>query len=295
MTTHMHHVNGRVRSVPMDAVAPLPDVQERPDRRGIAIDRVGVSGVAHPLRVRGPDGRSREVAAQLALSVSLAADRKGTHMSRFLEVLGRHADLASPRDLASVAAAVRERLGAERAFITATFPWFVEKRAPVTGAVGFAAVDVRIDAESIAGRPATARLTVAAGATSLCPCSKEISIHGAHNQRCRVEAEVALDGDLGIEDLLAHAEAAASMRTYPVLKRPDEKHVTEKAYENPKFVEDIVRDLAGRLDGDDRVLAYRVRSTNFESIHDHDAFAEIARTKSPSPSRTGEAAGTIRE
>jgi len=257
----------------------LPDVQGAPDHRRIAIDRVGVRGISHPVSIAAGRGVWQQTVAQVSMAVSLSADRKGTHMSRFLEVLGEcaaHLDGPGARRMCRM---MRERLGAERAELFLSFPFFVEKAAPVTGKTGLMEFPVRIQlSDSPEGSECI--LGVSAAATSLCPCSKEISDFGAHNQRCVISADVSGAGDsFWISDVITHLEASASCAVYPVLKRPDEKYVTEEAYRNPKFVEDIVRDLAQRLNDDGRMDWYRISSENFESIHGHNAFAEISRER----------------
>jgi len=260
----------------------LPDIQATKDLRRIGIDRVGISALRHPVTVVGREGRSQSSVGTFRMTVALAAERKGTHMSRFLEVLSLHADELSPRGMVALAEAVRERLDAPEAQIDVTFPYFIAKAAPVTGLVGLMDYEVTmrcvVDVDG-----ADLSIELAASATSLCPCSKLISVHGAHNQRCRIVATVRTDhergGDLSLEDLASTVESAASAEVYAVLKRPDEKFVTERAYEQPKFVEDIIRDLAMALDHDERIAWYRISSENFESIHSHNAYAEIERDK----------------
>ncbi|MEZ6242357.1 MAG: GTP cyclohydrolase FolE2 [Phycisphaerales bacterium] len=258
--------------------APMPDVQASRDERNIAIDRVGVKDVVYPMVLRTPEGGDRPTIAHINMYVALPHTQKGTHMSRFLEVLNEHRCSAiTPEQIPEIARAIKERLEAQEAHFEASFTYFIEKHAPVTGAAGLMDYDVTF--ECTANCKEDFVLGVSAPATSLCPCSKEISEYGAHNQRCRIEAKVRFEGTLWIEDLVAHLEAAASHPVYAVLKRPDEKFVTEKAYENPKFVEDIVRDLAIALDDDDRITWYQINSENFESIHSHNAFAQITRDK----------------
>ena len=207
--------------------------------------------------------------------VSLPHHKKGTHMSRFLEVLNQHAHPLTPDAIPLVARAIRERLEAEEATIELNFPYFIEKKAPVTGAPGL--MDYQVTFAATVNGTDDFVMTVKAPAASLCPCSKEISLYGAHNQRCEIEAEVRFKGTMWIEDLVDILEGAASSPVYAVLKRPDEKYVTEAAYDNPKFVEDIVRDLAVALEKDARVRWFSINSENFESIHNHNAYAQITR------------------
>ena len=256
----------------------MPDVQASRDTRRVAIDRVGVKEVVYPIRLATRDGGEQRSVATISMYVALPQEQKGTHMSRFLEVLNEHAgEPFRPEDIPALTRAIRDRLKAEQAHFEARFVYFIEKHAPVTGAAGLMNYEVTFECTSNSHDDLI--MTVAAPATSLCPCSKEISEYGAHNQRCRIEAKVRMDGVLWIEDLVELLEHAASHPVYAVLKRPDEKFVTEKAYENPKFVEDIVRDLAMAMDDEDRITWYSISSENFESIHSHNAYAEIVRDK----------------
>jgi len=257
----------------------LPDIQGLADTRRVAIDKVGVSRVRYPVQLRTPAGGSTHASATVDMFVSLPADRKGTHMSRFMEVLGQYAGAMDPINVRSMCAVLRDRLDADDAFVKLAFTYFINKLAPVTQKPGLLDYEVEIDASSHADRTDDVVLTVAASATSLCPCSKEISAFGAHNQRCRIAASVRFDGELLIEDLAEILESSASCEVYSVLKRPDEKFVTEEAFKNPKFVEDIIRDLATALERDERITWFRISSENFESIHGHNAYAEITRDK----------------
>ena len=256
---------------------PIPDVQASEDRRRIAIDKVGVKDVVYPLRLATKSGGEQATVAKINMYVGLPHHQKGTHMSRFLEVLNdHHCEPLTPGRIPEITHAIRERLNAERAHFEASFTYFIEKHAPVTGQPGLMDYEVTLACNCDAQQDDFV-MTVAVPATSLCPCSKEISEYGAHNQRCRIEAAVRTRGTLWIEDLVSKLEAAASNPVYAVLKRPDEKHVTEAAYDRPKFVEDIVRDLAVALDDDPKIEWYRINSENFESIHSHNAFAQITR------------------
>lgn len=258
----------------------LPDVQSLRDRRRIAIDRVGVKDVTYPLVLRTRDGGAQTTVASINMYVALPHHQKGTHMSRFLEVLNEHnSEPITPERIPEITRAIKERLEAEEAHLEITFVYFMRKLAPVTGAPGL--MDFRVTFECSSNHLDDFVMGVRAPATSLCPCSKEISEYGAHNQRCRIEAKVRFDGALWIEDLVELLEKAASHPVYAVLKRPDEKYVTEKAFENPKFVEDIVRDLALALEDDARITWYSINSENYESIHSHNAYAQLTRTKRP--------------
>ena len=207
--------------------------------------------------------------------VSLRADQKGTHMSRFLQLLGDWDSPFSAKSLREFCQSIRERLQSSDAFLKVRFPYFVERSAPVTGESGMIRLDVTMDVAS--GHREKLVMTVAGPATSLCPCSKQISTRGAHNQRCELLASVRCKprSELSIEELYEIMERSASTQVFPILKRHDEKWVTEDAYDNPKFVEDIVRDLALALNDEERVEWYRCSSENFESIHQHNAFAVV--------------------
>jgi len=275
-------------------VAAMPDVQGLRDTRNVAIDRVGVKGVTYPIRLAHAPrvgGGEQTTVATINMYVSLPADQKGTHMSRFLEALNDQqagtAPAVTPASIPEITRSIARRLNARRAHFSAEFTYFIKKAAPVTGHVGLMDYKVTFSCDAGPGGAGGADdvdfvMGVSAPATSLCPCSKEISRFGAHNQRCLIEAKVRTvpgKGVLWIEDLAAILEGSASCQVYSVLKRPDEKHVTEEAYENPKFVEDIVRDLALAMEGEPRIAWYSIGSENFESIHNHNAYARITRWK----------------
>lgn len=256
----------------------MPDVQALRDTRRVAIDRVGVKDVVYPIRLRTRGGGEQQTVATVNMYVALPHYQKGTHMSRFLEVLNDHAcEPITPARIPVITKAICQRLHAETAHFAARFTYFITKPAPITGAPGI--MDYQVTFDCTANGETDFVMTVSAPAASLCPCSKEISRYGAHNQRCRIEAAVRFEGELWIEELVEIIERAASSPVYAVLKRPDEKHVTEAAYENPKFVEDIVRDLALLLDDDARITWYSINSENFESIHNHNAYAQLERDK----------------
>lgn len=256
----------------------MPDVQAKSDRRHVAIDRVGVKDVTYPIRLRTPEGGEQATVAKVNMYVSLPHHQKGTHMSRFLEVLNEYAANAlTPDCFPKVAREICQRLNAQEAHFSGEFTYFIKKFAPVTKSPGLMDYQVRFECTSNGTEDFI--MTVAAPATSLCPCSKEISKYGAHNQRCRIEASVRIKERVWIEELVKYLEKAASTEVFAVLKRPDEKYVTEAAYENPKFVEDIVRDLALLLEGDDRISWFSINSENYESIHNHNAYAQLTRDK----------------
>ena len=257
----------------------LPDIQSLEDSREVAIDRVGVSHVRHPVLVTDIDGTAQNVTATFCMTVSLPGDVKGTHMSRFIQILSEHQETLGPGRLDGLVADLRTSLEAEVAQVDMSFPWFISKPAPVTGEVGLIEYQVSLGIEAGPGDTIRRFLTVRAPATSLCPCSKEISAYGAHNQRCELTARIETSEPIGIAELGRKLEEAASCEVFSVLKRPDEKFVTEAAYENPKFVEDIIRDLAIELEKDERITFFRINSENFESIHGHNAWAEIERRR----------------
>jgi len=253
----------------------IPDTQSERDERRLAIQRVGVKDVRWPLTLRVA-GQPQPTVAQWDLDVALPADKKGTHMSRFVAWLDQ---LHAPLDAALLReqlAAMLDKLGAAEGRIEARFNFFLRKRAPVSGVQSLLDYQGRWIAETRAGRT-TIRAEVGVPVKSLCPCSKEISDYGAHNQRSLVTIRVELLQPIEWLELVRFAEESASSEIWPLLKRPDEKWITERAYENPKFVEDLVRDVALRLDADQRIGAYSVDVENFESIHNHSAYARIER------------------
>jgi len=262
---------------PPTQAQPMADVQGLSDRRNTAIDKVGVKEVQYPITLKQCGGGEQHTVAKINLYVSLPKHKKGTHMSRFLEILNTHHRAITPAQIIPILHEMRTKLHADDAHIEMTFPYFIEKAAPVTGALGL--MNYECSFEGVSNGADDFVLGVRCPATSLCPCSKEISAYGAHNQRCEITARVRFTGMLWIEDLVKIMEAAASAPVYAVLKRPDEKFVTEQAFDNPKFVEDIIRDLAVALDGQDRITWYQIQSENFESIHNHNAYAMIERDK----------------
>lgn len=243
----------------------LPDIQSQADECELAIDAVGVRSLRYPLTIRSGQ-RTQPTVAMLSMSVGLSARRKGTHMSRFIELLEAQTEPLDPAGFGSLVRKMLVRLGASSGTIELRFPWFVTKTAPVS------AVQSRLDHDACwrggvtEGGQYTFRMSVLVPVTSLCPCSKEISAYGAHNQRSHVRIETELEGEMTLDELVGVAERGASCELYGLLKRPDEKFVTERAYENPKFAEDLVRDVALALRRDSRVRAGVVEVENFESI-----------------------------
>jgi GTP cyclohydrolase I len=256
----------------------MPDVQSTPDTRQIPIQRVGVKAVRHPLTVRTQSGDAQPTVGTWNLDVHLPADQKGTHMSRFVALLEENKAPLEPATFRTMLAAMLEKLEAEAGRIEVSFPYFVNKTAPVSGVQSLLDYEVTLTGETRNGATRLF-LTVLVPVTSLCPCSKKISQYGAHNQRSHVTINAELAGEVAVEDLIRIAEEEASCELWGLLKRPDEKFVTERAYENPKFVEDLVRDVAQRLNADERIVAYVLEAENFESIHNHSAYAVIERDK----------------
>ncbi len=256
----------------------IPDTQSARDERHLPIQRVGVKDVRYPLALRVA-GAVQRSSARWTLDVALPAEQKGTHMSRFVAWLDALATDGEPLDAASLGARhaeMLERLHASEGRVEAAFEFFLRKRAPVSGLSSLLDYQGRWIAETRGGRTSL-WAEVAVPVKSLCPCSKEISDYGAHNQRSLVTVRVELLQPVEWHELVRFAEDAASCEIWPMLKRADEKWVTERAYENPKFVEDLVRDVALALNRDARIGRYRVDVENFESIHNHSAYARIER------------------
>jgi GTP cyclohydrolase IB len=256
----------------------IDDVQARRDLRRIPIDKVGVKDVYHPVRVKDRSAGEQHTVANFNMYVALPHDFKGTHMSRFVEVLNQHEREISVASFRQMLIEMTGRLDASAGHVEMSFPFFVTKTAPVSGAQSLMNYEATLIGEIRDGREET-WIRVVVPVTSLCPCSKKISERGAHNQRSHITIRARVSAHMWIEELIDIAEQEASSELFAVLKRPDEKHVTERAYDNPKFVEDIVRDVAMRLNSEDRVLAYVVEAENFESIHNHSAYALIERDK----------------
>jgi GTP cyclohydrolase IB len=256
------------------ALTSIQDVQASPDLRRIAINKVGVKGIRHPVVVKDRSGGVQPTVAEFNMYVRLPHDFKGTHMSRFVEILSGHERAISVESFREMLFEVASRLGAETGYIEMSFPYFVEKRAPVSGVRSLMDYNVTFLGRVSDGVD-THSTRVVVPATSLCPCSKKISAYGAHNQRAHITLTVESKEMIWIEELIDIAEQNASSQLYGVLKRPDEKYVTELAYDNPKFVEDLARDVAVSLNADPRVVSYVVEVENFESIHNHSAYALI--------------------
>lgn len=262
------------------AAEQIEDVQGRTDSRAIAIDKVGVKDVRHPVRVRDRSEGHQHTIASFNMYVHLPHNFKGTHMSRFVEILNAHQREIAVDSFKDILMAMRHRLDAEAAHLEMSFPYFVMKSAPVSGVQSLMDYAVTFIGES-RGKHYQQIIKVVVPVTSLCPCSKSISDYGAHNQRSHVTVQVRTNKWVWIEELIDLVEGQASCQLYGLLKRPDEKYVTEYAYDHPKFVEDMVRDVAAHLKEDGRVDWFTVESENFESIHNHSAYAliEVDKTR----------------
>ncbi|QIE27617.1 GTP cyclohydrolase FolE2 (plasmid) [Caballeronia sp. SBC1] len=262
----------------MNPAFAMPDVQSSLDVRQIPIQRVGVKAVRYPLTIRTSGGELQPGVGVWSLDVHLPADQKGTHMSRFVALLDENRAPLDQAALRTMLTAMLAKLEAHSGRIEVSFPYFVMKTAPVSGVQSLMDYEVTLTGVACGGETRIS-LKVLVPVTSLCPCSKQISQYGAHNQRSHVTIAAEFEGDVSIEDLIRIAEEEASCELWGLLKRPDEKFVTERAYENPKFVEDLVRDVATRLNADERIVAYVLEAENFESIHNHSAYAVIEHDK----------------
>jgi GTP cyclohydrolase I len=254
----------------------LKDTQSLVDTRNVRIDGVGIKDIKYPITIQTGSGLM-QTAATLSMTVSLPANVKGTHMSRFVELLEEQEEVLDQNRFHSLVQEMLARLGADSGSVEMSFPYFTRKSAPVSGIKSLLDHEVcwtgDISSEGVYSFSAQVKVPV----TSLCPCSKSISKYGAHNQRSQISIKARLGGHMDMDELISIAESSSSCGVYGLLKRVDEKYVTERAYENPKFVEDLVRDLAIALDDDPRILGYIVEVENYESIHNHSAFAKIVR------------------
>ena len=257
----------------------MEDVQSSNDTRQIPINKVGIKDIRHPVRVADRTGGEQHTIANFNMYVNLPHNFKGTHMSRFVEILNNHEREISVKSFKDMMEEMTQRLEATSGHIEMSFPYFVNKKAPVSEVESLMDYDVTFIGDYIDGNNQMT-LKVLVPVTSLCPCSKKISDYGAHNQRSHVTVTAKIKDFVWIEEIIDLVEQEASCELYGLLKRPDEKNITERAYDNPKFVEDMVRDVAARLNADDRIVSYIAESENFESIHNHSAYALIERDKS---------------
>jgi GTP cyclohydrolase I len=265
-----------MKEVSKDATA-LVDIQNTADQRNIPIDKVGVRNVKYPIIVLDCANETQHTIGTFSLTVDLPHHFKGTHMSRFIEVLSEHSDMISVHAIPEILKGLKARLHAETAHLEVFFPFFVKKAAPVTKKTsmmeyecGFVASSNHVD---------DFEMVLRVPVTTLCPCSKEISAYGAHNQRGLVSVRIRFNEHLWLEEVIDMIESRASCSLFPLLKRPDEKWVTEHAYDNPRFVEDMVREVALAFDADSRITSYEIEVENYESIHAHNAYACLKRSK----------------
>ena len=261
-----------------DKKAPMEDVQSSADTRQIPINKVGIKDIRHPVRVADRTGAEQHTIANFNMYVNLPHNFKGTHMSRFVEILNNHEREITVKSFKEMMVEMTERLEADSGHVEMNFPYFVNKTAPVSNVQSLMDYDVTFIGDFVNGDNQFT-LKVLVPVTSLCPCSKKISDYGAHNQRSHVTVTAKLKDFMWIEEIIDLVEQEASCELYGLLKRPDEKAITERAYDNPKFVEDMVRDVAARLNAEDRIVSYIAESENFESIHNHSAYALIERDK----------------
>ncbi len=255
----------------------MKDIQNHKDYRNIDIDQVGVKGIRYPITVRDKDMGKQQTVAEISMYVNLPRYYKGTHMSRFVEILTAHSRRISIQNLTEILEEMKDRLNAESAHMEISFPYFINKAAPVSGAEGL--MEYKCTFRGSLNNGSDLAVMIHVPISTLCPCSKEISDFGAHNQRGEVRLQVRFKKFVWIEDLIKLVEESASSDVYSVLKREDEKYVTERAYQNPMFVEDIVRDIAVKLNNDSNITWFAVESENFESIHNHNAYAYIEKHK----------------
>lgn len=260
-----------------DTAQALIDIQSTPDTRNIAIDKVGVRGIKYPIQVLDRANGVQHTIGDFTLTVDLPSELKGTHMSRFLEALNEHLGEISVQALPALLTSLKNRLQAKSAHVEVSFPYFMQKEAPVTGGKGM--MEFTCGFIGISNGSDDFEICAEVPVTTLCPCSKEISARGAHNQRGIVSVRLRTKGHIWLEEIIEIIEASASCALFPVLKRPDEKWVTETAYDNPRFVEDMIREVAMKFDADERVRSFVIEVENQESIHAHNAYAYLRRTK----------------
>ncbi|HWM41150.1 MAG TPA: GTP cyclohydrolase FolE2 [Burkholderiales bacterium] len=264
----------------------IPDVQATPDARKLAIDKVGIKAIRHPIQIKERSGEVQHTIATFNMYVGLPHQFKGTHMSRFVEILNAHEREITVETFQVMLEEMVQKLEAKEGRIEMSFSYFIDKAAPVSGVKSLMDYEVTFIAQILKGERCFA-MKVLVPVTSLCPCSKKISDYGAHNQRSHVTVTAHTKDFVWIEEIIDLIEKQASSELYGLLKRPDEKFVTERAYDNPKFVEDMVRDVAAVLNLDERITRYVVESENFESIHNHSAYALIEKDKRSESDKRG--------
>jgi GTP cyclohydrolase I len=262
----------------MNKPVTIPDVQSSADTRQLAIDKVGIKDIKYPVRIKERAGGDQNTIANFNMYVNLPHNFKGTHMSRFVEILNENEHEITLQSFKDMLTEMTKRLEADSGHIEMKFPYFIRKSAPVSGVKSLLDYDVTFLGDIIANGSPSITLKIIIPVMSLCPCSKKISDYGAHNQRSHVTITAKTNGFLWVEDIIDIVEQQASCELYGLLKRPDEKYVTEYAYDHPKFVEDMVRDIAAKLNDENRISSYVVESENFESIHNHSAYAMIKKS-----------------
>ena len=253
----------------------MQDIQNQPDYRKIAIDKVGVKDIRYPIVVLDKKNKFQHTIASVNMYVDLPHHFKGTHMSRFIEILNEHRGEITVKNFPEILGKMKKRFNAETAHMEVEFPYFIEKAAPVSKAKGLMEYRCRFRG-SLSGKKDFI-LEISVPVTTLCPCSKEISRKGAHNQRGVVKVALRFHGFIWIEEIIKVVEMSASSPVYSLLKRPDEKYVTEHAYDNPRFVEDVVRDIASRLGKTKNIIWFSIEAENWESIHNHSAYAYLEK------------------
>jgi len=256
----------------------LPDTQGLADTRNLPINKVGIKDILHPMIIKQRSGKNQTTVANFNMYVNLPHNLKGTHMSRFVHILNSHEDYITVDIFKNMIREMLILLEAESGHVEMSFPYFIKKTAPVSKVQSLLDYNASLIGEIKDGK-SNMKVKVTIPVTSLCPCSKKISDYGAHNQRSHVTITVTVREFIWIEEIIDIVEKEASSELYALLKRPDEKFVTERAYDNPKFVEDMVRDIAVHFKNDERISEYVVESENFESIHNHSAYAQIHQVK----------------
>ncbi len=257
----------------------MKDIQNQRDHRRISIDRVGVRNLRYPITVFDKAHKEQPTVAEITLSIGLPHEYRGTHMSRFIEILNEYRWGIHVASVEEILIKMRERLPAHSAHLTIEFPYFLEKSSPVSGERSLMGYQCRLIASLEEGGGLDLQVGVRVPVMTLCPCSKEISEEGAHNQRCLIDILVRFDRLVWIEELIEVAESSGSSQVYSLLKREDEKFITEYAYSHPAFVEDVVRDVAMKIEADPRIIWFSVEAESMESIHNHNAFAAISRRR----------------
>jgi len=261
----------------------MKDVQNQQDDRGLSVDMVGVSAIRYPIIVKDKLRGTQETVAAISMSVELLPQFKGTHMSRFIEILNRHRGEITISNIRDILKEMRKNLSSPKAMISLEFPYFIEKKSPLSEERSLFPVEVLFDGYGDSRLGTSFILGLRVPVTTLCPCSREISEFGAHNQRSYIIAYTAFDHFIWLEDIVDKLEDCASAEMYPLLKRPDEKYVTEKAFARPRFAEDVVREATEILHADPMIHWFMVEAIHLESIHTHNAYARIERFRAKRP------------